>query len=62
MIPGREFLERCSTGTGFRVAALEKVVRLGEVVGAIGGLLAILDPGTRRLGCGESARQEHDHP
>jgi len=36
MIPGREFLERCSTDTGFRVAALEKVVRLGEVMGAIG--------------------------
>lgn len=35
MIPGPELLQRWAADTGFRTAALEKVVRLGEVVGAI---------------------------
>ena len=30
-----EFLERCSAETGFQVAALEKVVRIGEIAGNI---------------------------
>ena len=35
MSPGLEFLNRCAAETGFRIPALEKVVRLGEVVGAV---------------------------
>ncbi len=36
MSPSLEFLERCSTDTGFAIPALEKVVRLGELASAIG--------------------------
>lgn len=36
MTPDPEFLQRCAAETGFRHAALEKVIRLGEVVDAIG--------------------------
>jgi predicted nucleotidyltransferase component of viral defense system len=35
MSPGLEFLERCAGETGFQVPALEKVVRLGEVLAAV---------------------------
>ena len=31
-----EYLERCATETGYQVAALEKVTRLGEIAGEIG--------------------------
>jgi len=31
-----DYLEQCSTGTGFGVAGLEKVVRLGAIAGEIG--------------------------
>ena len=47
MRPSLEFLERCSAQTGFQIAALEKVVRLGEMAGDIarhpllGGILAL---------------------
>lgn len=30
-----EFLERCSAETGFQMAALEKVTRIGEMAGNI---------------------------
>ena len=36
MNPGLEFLEQCAAETGFRVAALEKVVRLGDVLADVG--------------------------
>jgi hypothetical protein len=39
MNPGLEFLEQCAAETGFRVAALEKVVRLGDVLADPGYLL-----------------------
>jgi len=47
MRPSLEFLERSSAQTGFQIAALEKVVRLGEMAGDIarhpllGGILAL---------------------
>lgn len=31
-----EYLERCAAETGYQVAALEKVTRLGEIAGEIG--------------------------
>lgn len=31
-----EYLERCATETGYQVAALEKVTRLGEIAGEVG--------------------------
>ena len=36
MSPSREYLERCSTETGFQAGALEKVARLGEMAADIG--------------------------
>lgn len=36
MSVSREYLERCANDTGFQVAALEKVVRLGDLAGDIG--------------------------
>ncbi|MEW6664330.1 MAG: nucleotidyl transferase AbiEii/AbiGii toxin family protein [Thermodesulfobacteriota bacterium] len=35
MNPSREFLQACSTQTGFQIATLEKVIRLGEMAGDI---------------------------
>jgi len=35
MSPGLEFLERCAGETGFQIPALEKVVRLGEVLAVV---------------------------
>ena len=47
MSPSLEFIERCSAQTGFQIAPLEKVIRLGEMAGDIrrhpflGGVLAL---------------------
>lgn len=35
MNPSREYLQNCSIQTGYQIAPLEKVVRLGEMAGHI---------------------------
>ena len=35
MNPSREYLQECSIQTGYQIAPLEKVVRLGEMAGDI---------------------------
>jgi len=35
MNPSREYLQTCSIQTGFQIATLEKVIRLGEMAGDI---------------------------
>jgi predicted nucleotidyltransferase component of viral defense system len=66
MSPSLEFLERCSAETGFAVATLEKVVRLGELAADIGrhpllGKVLALKGGTAlNLGFGPPARLSVD--
>ena len=47
-----EFLDRCSAETGFQVAALEKVVRIGEIAGDQPSPRGSIDP---------DAHQERGH-
>lgn len=66
MIPGLEFLERCAGETGFRTDALEKVVRLGEVMDGVArhpllGRVLVLKGGTAlNLAFGEPTRLSVD--
>jgi len=66
MSPGLEFLVRCAAETGFRIPALEKVVRLGEVVGAVaqhpllGAALALKGGTALNLAFGQPTRLSVD--
>ena len=66
MSPGLEFLERCAGETGFQIPALEKVIRLGEVLAAVarhpllGPLLALKGGTALNLAFGPPTRLSVD--
>ena len=66
MSPGLEFLERCAGETGFQIPALEKVVRLGEVLAAVarhpllGPSLALKGGTALNLAVGQTTRLSVD--